>query len=58
VQQLLDRESIRAQPSDIGGLQVTLTDAPDNFLRVARQTLQLEIGEVEVCEVLPKTTSP
>jgi glutamate racemase len=58
VQQLLDRESIRAKPPEAGGLQVTLTDAPDNFLRVARETLQLEIGEVEVCEVLPKASSP
>jgi glutamate racemase len=52
VQQLLDRQSLRAPPENSGGLEVTLTDAPDNFLRVARDALQLQIGEVQLREVL------
>ena len=40
-----------------GGLEVALTDAPDNFLRVAKQALELEIGEVEVREVLHRMAS-
>ena len=52
LQQLLDRQSLRAPAEDLGGLDVVLTDAPDNFLRVAREALQLEIGEVQLREVL------
>jgi glutamate racemase len=52
VQQLLDRQSLRAPRENSGGLEVTLTDAPDNFLRVAREALQLQIGEVQLREVL------
>jgi glutamate racemase len=52
VQQLLDRQSLRAPPGNSGGLEVALTDAPDNFLRVAREALQLQIGEVQLREVL------
>jgi hypothetical protein len=33
-------------------LEVALTDAPDNFLRVAREALELEIGEVQLRDVL------
>jgi hypothetical protein len=29
-------------------LRVALTDPPDAFLRVAREALQLDVGEVEV----------
>jgi hypothetical protein len=29
-------------------LQVALTDPPDAFLRVAREALQLDVGEVQV----------
>ena len=35
-----------------GNLQVALTDAADNFLDVASAALQLEIGEVQLREVL------
>jgi glutamate racemase len=52
VKALLDRQSLRASVKSSGDLQVALTDAPDNFLRVAREALQLEIGEVQLREVL------
>jgi glutamate racemase len=52
VAQLLDRQSLHAPHDQGGSLQVALTDAPDTFLGVARQTLQLEIGEVQLREVL------
>ena len=51
VEQLLDRESIR-NPKGSGKLQVALTDTPEGFLDVAREALQLEIGKVELREVL------
>jgi len=50
--QLLDQESLRAPAGSSGGLEVALTDRPDNFLRVAKEALELEIGEVELREVL------
>ena len=56
VQELLDREALQARPGSRGGLDIALTDAPDNFLRVAREALGLEIGEVEVREVLHRAT--
>jgi glutamate racemase len=52
VQQLLSQQSIQSGTPGGGSLQVALTDAPDNFLRVAREALELEIGEIEVREVL------
>jgi glutamate racemase len=52
VQQLLNQQSIQSTTTGDGGLEVALTDAPDNFLRVAKEALALEIGEVEVREVL------
>ena len=48
VRDLLGRESLRASESDRGALRVALTDPPDAFLRVAREALQLDVGEVEV----------
>jgi glutamate racemase len=51
VQRLLENESMRAPATGAGSLHVSLTDAPDNFLRVAKQALQLEIGQVEVREL-------
>jgi hypothetical protein len=30
---------------------VALTDPPDSFLRVAREALQLEVGEVQLRDV-------
>jgi len=52
VEQLLDQQSLRASREGKGSLQVALTDAPDTFLGVARRALQLEIGEVQLREVL------
>jgi len=52
VEQLLDQQSLRAPRESEGGLQVALTDAPDTFLGVARRALHLEIGEVQLREVL------
>ena len=52
VQHLLDQKSMRAPESNRGGLEVALTDKPDNFLQVAKEALELDIGEVEVREVI------
>ncbi len=52
VEQLLDRHSLRAPRGGAASLQVALTDAPDTFLAVARRALQLDIGDVQLREVL------
>ena len=52
VKRLLSEQSLGAGTGAPGGLQVALTDRPDNFLRVAREALQLDIGEVELREVI------
>jgi glutamate racemase len=52
VQALLVQQGLRAPARNSAGLEIALTDAPDNFLRVAREALQLEIGEVQLREVL------
>jgi glutamate racemase len=52
VAELLDRQSLRAPAGSSGGLEVALTDAPDSFLRVAREALQLDVGEIQLREVL------
>jgi glutamate racemase len=52
VDELLDQKSLRAPRLNCGRLQVALTDAADNFLNVAREALQIEIGEVQLREVL------
>src|SRR5947209_4731859 len=52
VEEMLDRESLRAVPPKHGELHVALTDAADNFLNVARDALQLSFGEIEL-EPLP-----
>jgi glutamate racemase len=48
VRDLLQRENLCASATDGGQLHVALTDPPDAFLRVAREALQLDVGEVEV----------
>src|SRR6202165_2021594 len=48
VEEMLDQQSLRAAPLNNGELQVALTDAADNFLNVARDALQLKIGEVQL----------
>ena len=55
VRELLVRENLCAPETNGGNLQVALTDPPDNFLRVAREALQLEVGEVQLRDV---TTHP
>lgn len=52
VEELLDRQSLHAPTLNRGELRVALTDAADNFLGVAKAALQLEIGEVQLREVL------
>jgi len=52
VKRLLVSENIEAPRDHVGALQVALTDPPDNFLRVAREALKLEIGEVELRDVM------
>ena len=46
VEEILGRQSLRAVPSNRGELRVSLTDAADNFLNVARDALQLRFGEI------------
>src|SRR5439155_12539818 len=58
VEQLLDQQSLRTSREGEGHLQVALTDAPDTFLDVARSALQLEIGEVQLREVLHGARTP
>ena len=48
VRDLLFGEDLRAPGTDAGQLQVALTDPPDAFLRVAREALELDVGEVQV----------
>jgi hypothetical protein len=52
VQELFDQQGLHAPSRNSAGLEVALTDAPDNFLRVAREALELEIGEVQLRDVL------
>ena len=48
VRDLLQREKLSAPEANAAKLQVALTDPPDAFLRVAREALSLDVGEVEV----------
>jgi glutamate racemase len=52
VSSLLAAEDLQARSDAKGELSVALTDPPDVFLDVARQALQLEIGEVALRPVL------
>ncbi len=56
VAQLLDKQDLRANEASVGGLQVSLTDAPDTFLDVAEKALELDLGKIEVREVLHKVS--
>jgi glutamate racemase len=51
VRDLLVRENLRAPETNTSRLQVALTDPPDSFLRVAREALQLDVGDVQLREV-------
>jgi glutamate racemase len=57
VKRLLENKSLGNPAGSSGGLQVALTDRPDNFLRVAKEALQLQIGEVELREVIHRAAS-
>jgi glutamate racemase len=48
VHETLDRESLCSPATARGQLHVTLTDAADNFLNVARDALQLSFGGIEL----------
>lgn len=48
VEETLDRHSLRTTPPNRGELHVALTDSADNFLKVARDALQLSFGEIEL----------
>jgi glutamate racemase len=51
VRDLLARQSLAAPGGNSGTLDVALTDAPDAFLGVARNALQLEIEQVQLREI-------
>src|SRR4051812_16147637 len=51
LRQLLIERNLSASSEDSGALRVALTDMPDHFLRVAEEALQLEITNVELCDV-------
>ena len=48
VRDLLIKENLCASQAEGAVLHVALTDPPDAFLRVAREALQLDVGEVQV----------
>ena len=48
VKALLKKEKIAAPASNIGKLQVALTDKSDGFLRIAEEALGLQIGDVQI----------
>ncbi|MEO6872953.1 MAG: glutamate racemase [Chthoniobacterales bacterium] len=52
VMQLLDAEALRAGENEAGNLAVALTDPPDAFLEVAQEALQLDIGTVQLRQVI------
>ena len=52
VAQLLEVEALRADADGEGKLQVALTDPPDAFLEVALAALKLDIGPVQLRQVI------
>lgn len=48
VKELLHQQSLAAPSNSGGSLRVTLTDAADSFLSIAREALQLVITEIEL----------
>lgn len=52
VMRLLEAEELRAPPTTEGTLAVALTDPPDAFLEVARTALQLDLGTVQLRQVI------
>ena len=52
VRQLLETEALQAPADGAGKLSVALTDPPDAFLEVARDALRLDLGKVELRQVI------
>ncbi len=52
VKDLLAQNELEAATNSAGGLHVALTDLPDSFLAVASGALELEVGEIQLREVL------
>jgi glutamate racemase len=52
VRQLLEAKGLRAVAATEGRLSVALTDPPDAFFDVAREALQLNIGTVQLRQVI------
>ena len=57
VRELLEAEDLRAAPGTDGKLSVALTDPPDAFLDVARAALRLDIGTVQLRQVIHPVTT-
>jgi glutamate racemase len=55
--QLLEAKNLRSQSPGAGKLSVALTDPPDAFLEVACDALALEIGTVQLRQVIHPTKS-
>ncbi len=52
VRAMLDEKGLRASEKSKGSLEVALTDPPDAFLEIARKALHLDLGQVQLREVL------
>ena|ERR1041385_1319246 len=52
VSRLLQAQDLEAAPGTDGRLAVALTDPPDAFLEIARHALRLDIGTVQLREVI------
>ena len=52
VRELLVQHGLSAPQNNRGNLEVALTDQPDAFLQIARDALQLDLGEIQLREVL------
>ena len=48
VKDLLGRQSLATTSATGGRLDIALTDAADHFLSIARDALQLQIGDVQL----------
>jgi glutamate racemase len=48
VKDLLGRQSLATKSATTGKLTVALTDEPDTFLEIARDSLQLDLGEINI----------
>jgi glutamate racemase len=48
VKDLLGRQSLATTSATAGKLTVALTDKPDTFLEIARDSLQLDLGEIDI----------